>query len=83
MQGISRDHFLGVPITLIFALVFVAATAVVVRATVIGRRFIAVGASPRAAEAAGVPVLFYQVGSYVAAGVCFRGVGTAVGGVHW
>src|SRR5580704_9396327 len=53
MQGISRDHILGVPITLVFALVFVAATAVVVRATIVGRRFIAVGANPRSAEAAG------------------------------
>ena len=32
MQGISREHILGVPITLIFALVFVAATAVVIHA---------------------------------------------------
>ena len=80
MQGISRDHFLGLPITVIFALVFVAATAVVIHATVIGRRFIAVGSSPRAAEAAGVPVLFYQVGSYVAAGVCFAVSGLLLAG---
>ena len=80
MQGISRDYFLGLPITVIFALAFVAATAVVIRATVVGRRFIAVGASPRAAEAAGVPVLFYQVGSYVAAGVCFAASGLLLAG---
>ncbi len=80
MQGISRDHFLGLPITVIFALVFVAATAVVIHAPVIGRRFIAVGSSPRAAEAAGVPVLFYQVGSYVAAGVCFAVSGLLLAG---
>ena len=80
MQGISRDYFLGLPITVIFALVFVAATAVVIHATVIGRRFIAVGSSPRAAEAAGVPVLFYQVGSYVAAGVCFAVSGLLLAG---
>jgi ribose transport system permease protein len=80
MQGISRDHVLGAPITPVFALVFVAATAVVVHTTAIGRRFIAVGANPRAAEVAGVPVLLYQVGSYVAAGVCFAVSGLLLAG---
>ena len=80
MQGISRDHVFGLPITLLFALFFVALTAVVVRKTVVGRRFIAVGANPRAAEAAGVPVLSYQVGSYVAAGVCFAVSGLLLAG---
>ena len=80
MQGISRDHLLGLPITVVFALVFVAATAVVIRKTVVGRRYIAVGANPRAADAAGVPVLSYQVGSYVAAGVCFAVSGLLLAG---
>ena len=80
MQGISRDHVLGLPITLLFALFFVALTAVVVRKTVVGRRFIAVGANPRAAEAAGVPVLLYKIGSYVAAGACFAVSGLLLAG---
>lgn len=80
MQGISRDYVLGLPITVMFALVFVGVIAVIIRKTVIGRRFIAVGASPRAAEAAGVPVLLYQVGSYVAAGACFAVSGLLLAG---
>jgi ribose transport system permease protein len=80
MQGISRDHILGLPITVFFALVFVAVIAVVIRGTVVGRRFIAVGANPRASEAAGVPILYYQVGSYLAAAVCFAVSGLLLAG---
>jgi ribose transport system permease protein len=80
MQGISRDYVLGLPITVMFALIFVGAIAVIIRKTVVGRRFIAVGASPRAAEAAGVPVLSYQVGSYVGAGACFAVSGLLLAG---
>jgi len=80
MQGISRDYILGLPITVFFALVFVGVIAVIIRNTVVGRRFIAVGASPKAAEAAGVPVLSYQIGSYVAAGVCFAVSGLLLAG---
>jgi ribose transport system permease protein len=80
MQGISRDYVLGLPITLFFALLFVAVIAVILRGTVVGRRYVAVGANPRAAEAAGVPVLYYQIGSYVAAGVCFAVSGLLLAG---
>jgi ribose transport system permease protein len=80
MQGISRDYVLGVPITVMFALVFVCAIALIIGKTVVGRRFIAVGTSPRAAEAAGVPVLSYHVGSYVVAGVCFAVSGVLLAG---
>jgi ribose transport system permease protein len=44
-----------------------------VRSTVIGRRFVAVGASPPAARAAGIDVARYQVGTYVVSSV-FAGV---------
>jgi ribose transport system permease protein len=63
-----------------FALLFVGVIALIVRKTVVGRRFISVGASPRAAEAAGVRVLAYQVGSYIAAGVCFAVSGVLLAG---
>jgi ribose transport system permease protein len=80
MQGISRNYVLGLPITVMFALLFVGVIALIVRKTVVGRRFISVGASPRAAEAAGVRVLAYQVGSYIAAGVCFAVSGVLLAG---
>jgi ribose transport system permease protein len=80
MQGISRDHVLGLPITLVIALIFVTLTAAIVRKTIVGRRFIAVGANPKAAAAAGVRVLSYQVGSYIAAGACFAVSGVLLAG---
>jgi ribose transport system permease protein len=80
MQGISRDYILGLPITVFFAVIFVGVIAVAIRKTVVGRRFIAVGANPRAAEAAGVRVLAYQIGSYVAAGICFAVSGLLLAG---
>jgi ribose transport system permease protein len=42
---------------------------------VYGRRFVAVGANPAAAAAAGIPVLRYQVGTYAVAAVCFAVAG--------
>jgi ribose transport system permease protein len=80
LQAISRAQALGLPITLLFALAFVALTAVIVRKTVVGRRFIAVGVNPKAAAAAGVRVLSYQVGSYIAAGACFAVSGVLLAG---
>ena len=47
----------------------------ITRKTAIGRRFVAVGVNPRAAEAAGVRVLQYRIGAYVASAVCFSAAG--------
>jgi ribose transport system permease protein len=80
MQTISHAQVLGVPSSVVFALVFVVAVWVVTRKTAIGRRFVAVGVNPRTAEAAGVRVLSYQVGAYMASGVCFSVAGMLLAG---
>lgn len=70
----------GVPMTVIFALLFIAAIALITKRTGFGRRFVAVGANPAAAAAAGLPVLRYQVATYGIAAVCFAVAGMLFSG---
>ena len=71
MQTISHAQFIGLPANVLFAFAFVVTAWFITRKTAIGRRFVAVGVNPRAAEAAGVRVLQYKIGAYVASAVCF------------
>jgi ribose transport system permease protein len=61
---------LGIPNTVIFAVLAVTVVSIVIRGTVVGRWFVAVGANPAAAQVAGIPVTRYRVATYVAASVC-------------
>ena len=70
LDDFSHIRFGGLPLTLGLALLFVIVS-VMTRSTVMGRRFVAVGANPVTALAAGIPVLRYQVGTYALASVCF------------
>ena len=54
--------------------------AAVMRWTVAGRRFVAVGASPVAARAAGIRVRNYQVATYVLASLAYGGAGILLAG---
>jgi ribose transport system permease protein len=80
MQVVSHAHLLGVPSSVAFALFFVLTVWVVTRKTAVGRRFVAVGVNPRTAEAAGIRVLAYQIGAYMASGVCFAVAGMLLAG---
>ncbi|WP_353558327.1 ABC transporter permease [Paraburkholderia terrae] len=80
MQTISHAQFLGLPANVLFAFVFVVTAWVITRKTAVGRRFVAVGVNPRAADAAGVRVLKYQIGAYVASAVCFSAAGMLLAG---
>jgi ribose transport system permease protein len=71
LDDFSHIRFGGLPLTLGLALLFVILVSVMTRSTVMGRRFVAVGANPVTALAAGIPVLRYQVGTYALASVCF------------
>lgn len=71
----SHSKLLGVPMTLILALLFIVVISVVTKRTVAGRRFVAVGANPAAATAAGIPILRYQVATYAVASLCFAVAG--------
>jgi ribose transport system permease protein len=80
MQTISHAQFIGLPANVLFAFAFVVTAWFVTRKTAIGRRFVAVGVNPRAAETAGVRVLKYRIGAYVASAVCFSAAGMLLAG---
>lgn len=75
LANFSHSTLLGVPMTLLLALLFIVAVSVSTRRTVAGRRFVAVGANPAAAEAAGIAVLRYQVATYAISALCFAVAG--------
>lgn len=76
----SHVEVAGVPTTLILAVGFILAISVLTRSTLHGRRFVAVGANPATARAAGIPVLRYQVGTYAVAAICFTVAGMLYAG---
>lgn len=80
LESFSHQSLFGVPYTLLLSVAFIVAVAVISARTVIGRRFVAVGANPRAARAAGMRVLTYQVGTYAAAAICFAVAGMLYAG---
>ncbi|GAA1706636.1 ABC transporter permease [Kribbella yunnanensis] len=80
LREFARGRALGVPHSMLLALLFVVVAALVTRKTVAGRRFTAVGAGERAAEAAGVPAWRYQLGTYSAAGFCYGTAGILLTG---
>jgi ribose transport system permease protein len=70
----------GIPNTVLIAVGVVLVVGVVIRSTVIGRRFVAVGASPATAYAAGIPVRRYQVATYIVASLAYGGAGILIAG---
>jgi ribose transport system permease protein len=71
LDDFSHIRVFGLPLTLGLALLFIILVSIITRHTVLGRRFVAVGANPVTALAAGIPVLRYQIGTYALASVCF------------
>jgi ribose transport system permease protein len=70
----------GIPNTVIIAFVAIVVLAVLMRTTVVGRRFVSVGTSPAAAHAAGIRVKGYQVATYVVASLSYGAAGVLVAG---
>ena len=67
----ALGSFVHVPNTVVAALIIILIVAVIMKGSVIGRRFEAVGANPAAAYASGISVRRYVLGSYVIAGVFY------------
>ncbi len=80
LRDLTHVPIFGIPLSFIAALAIVIITALAVNKTVLGRRYVAVGASPAAAAGSGVRVLRYQVGAYAAASVCFGFAGILLAG---
>lgn len=70
----------GIPHTVIIAVATTVVVAVVIRTTVVGRRFVLVGTSTVAAYAAGLAVRRYQLLTYVLASVCYGVAGILIAG---
>jgi ribose transport system permease protein len=81
--GLARfalDKTLGIPNTVIIAVIVVGLVAAFIRTTVMGRRFVFAGANPAAAYAAGIRVRTYVLSTYVLASIAYGGAGILVAG---
>lgn len=80
LSGFTVGRTFGVPNTVWIAVVFLAIAIIVQNRTVVGRRFIAIGASPAASRAMGLPVTRYLVGTYMIAALCYGVAGIMLAG---
>jgi ribose transport system permease protein len=80
LRDFGTARLYGLPYSIIVAVVFIAIVAIVTNRTAIGRRFVAVGVSPRTAEAAGIVAERYQVGAYAFAAFSFAIAGMLLSG---
>lgn len=71
----------GIPNSVYFAVAVVAVAAVVMKTTIGGRRFEAIGANPVAAAATGLPVTLYRAGAYVWAQILYWLAGVLLAGI--
>lgn len=80
LADLGAARFWGVPVSVWLALAVLAALTLVLRKTVAGRRFEAVGANPRAAHATGLAVMRHQAGAYVLAAGLYALMGLMLAG---
>jgi ribose transport system permease protein len=81
--GLARfalDKTLGIPNTVIIAAVAIAVVAAAVRTSVVGRRFVLIGANAPAANAAGLRVNAYVLSTYIVASLIYGAAGILVAG---
>ncbi len=81
LANIAGGTSFGIPNAIYFAVGAVIVTTVVVKGTVVGRRFEATGANPSAAWAAGLRVKRHQSGAYVWAQILYCLAGVMLAGI--
>jgi ribose transport system permease protein len=81
LHDFTSSSVLGVPTPVVIALAIVGIVSLIVKRTVVGRRFEAVGANPVAARAAGIEPTRYQIGGYVGATLLYCTAGVLLAGV--
>ncbi|WP_024927432.1 MULTISPECIES: ABC transporter permease [unclassified Mesorhizobium] len=67
----ASDRFLNIPVSVWLATIFVIGLSIILRKTIIGRRFELIGTSPSAAHLIGVSVRLYQASAYVVAAALY------------
>lgn len=80
LDGLGFGRTFGIPNTATIAVVTIGLVAFVVRATVVGRWFVAIGANPAAAYVAGLPVRRFQLATYVLASLSYALAGILLAG---
>lgn len=81
LHSFAAGSVLGVPTPVWVAVVIIGSVSFVMKATVIGRRFEAVGANPAAARAAGIEPTRYQTSAYVFATLLYCVAGILLAGI--
>jgi ribose transport system permease protein len=80
LSSFAVGRIYGIPHLAIFALAFIVLIEVGMRATVWGRRFVAVGVNARAARAASLRVTSYKIATYAIAGAFYALSGVLLAG---
>ena len=80
LSWLTQGRPLLIPNTALIVLIFAILVGLAMERTSIGRRFVALGVSPRAAAASGVPVNLYRIMTFAFAGFCFAASGVLDGG---
>ncbi|MBZ9793956.1 ABC transporter permease [Rhizobium sp. 3T7] len=81
LAEIASGESLGLPNSVIFALIAMAVVTFALKKTVAGRRFEAIGANPLAGRAAGLNVRIHQMMAYVYAQLLYCMAGTLIAGI--
>ncbi|MGB9142162.1 MAG: ABC transporter permease [Aestuariivirga sp.] len=81
LATIAGGETLGLPNSIFFALAALLVVAFILKKTVVGRRFEAIGANPLAARAAGLRVQLHQLMAYVYAQLLYCMAGVLIAGI--
>lgn len=80
LTNVALDRTLGIPNTVLVAVPLTLLVYLLVKKTVVGRRFEAVGVSPRSARAMGIAVQRHRFAAYVAASLAYALAGVMLAG---
>lgn len=81
LARISNGQSFGIPNSVVFALAALVLVSFVLKKTVVGRRFEAIGANPLAARAVGLRVQLYELMAYVCAQLLYCLAGVLIAGI--
>lgn len=81
LSHFANDKIFGLPHSIYLGIIFTIIVTILLKRTVFGRRFEAVGANSRAAHATGLKIVRYQIGAYVCAQILYCAAGIILGGV--
>lgn len=81
MSAIAGGKFMGIPHSILFALALMLIVSFVLKKTVVGRRFEAIGANPAAAHAEALRVRLHQTMAYVFAQLLYCVAGILISGI--